>query len=168
MIKNKSANVFVRYSWVLLFVFWALHLVLSVRDFFPSLLDVCLCLPGGQTPIISSTGMAWTQLVSSNPRLASFIASTLVDDGISGVGLAIFGMLVSATGYRKGEKWAWFASWTMPAGILAAQLNVYQLTGSTMIILLAVVFTVVSILALMLPFRQFFPKEQSMRRENPD
>lgn len=161
MTNNKSTNLFVTYSWVLLFIFWALHLALSVRDFFPSLLDVCLCLPGGQTPIMSSTGMTWTQLAYSNPRLASFLASTLVDDGISGVGLAIFGMLVSATSYRKGEKWAWYASWTMPAGILAAQLNIYQLTGSTTILVLAVIFTVVSLLALFLPFHQFFPKQQS-------
>ena len=159
MIKSESANLFVRYAWVLLFVFWVLHLVLSVRDFFPSLLDVCLCLPGGQTPIISSTGMTWAQLASSNPRLASFLASTLVDDGISGVGLAVFGMIVSATGYRKGEKWAWYVSWSMPVGILAAQLNIYQLTGSTMILVLAVIFTVVSLLALFLPLRQFFPKQ---------
>ena len=101
--------------------------------------------------------MTWTQLASSNPRLASFLASTLVDDGISGVGLAIFGMIVSATVYRNGEKWAWYASWTMPAGILAAQLNIYQLTGSTMVLVLAVIFTAVSLLALFLPLRQFFP-----------
>ena len=160
MIDCKSANLFVRYSWVLLFVFWALHLVLSVRDFFPSLLDACLCLPGGQTPILSSTGMSWSQLASSDPRLASFIASTLVDDGISGVGLAIFGMLVSASGYRTGKKWAWYISWTMPVGILAAQLNIYQLTGSIMVLVVAVIFTAVSLFALFLPFRQFFPKER--------
>ena len=116
-------------------------------------------MPGGQTPILSSTGMSWSQLASSDPRLASFLASTLVDDGISGVGLAIFGMLVSATSYRKSEKWAWYASWTMPIGILAAQLNIYQLTGSTTVLVLAAIFTAVSLLALFLPFRQFFTKK---------
>jgi hypothetical protein len=158
MVSNNSASLLVRYSWVLLFVIWALHLVLSARDFFPGLQDVCFCLPGGETPIVSSTGMTWTGLASSDPRLAGFLASTLFDDGVSGVGLAIFGMLVSATSYRKGEKWAWYASWTMPAGILAAQLNIYQLTGSETVLVLAVIFTAVSLLALFLPFRQFFPK----------
>ena len=145
---------------MLLFIFWALHLVLSARDFSPALQDLCLCLPGGQSPILSSTGLTWAQLSSSDPRIGNFIASTLVDDGISGVGLAIFGMFVSATSFRKGEKWAWYASWTMPVGILTAQLNIYQLTGSTMVILLAVIFTAVSLLALFLPFRQFFPKKE--------
>lgn len=155
----RQAKGYEKYGWMLLFIFWALHLVLSVRDFFPTLQDLCLCLPGGQTPILSSTGLTWTQLSSVDPRIGDFIASTLVDDGISGVGLAIFGMFVSATSYRKGEKWAWYASWTMPAGILAAQLNIYQLTGSTAVLVLGVIFTAVSLLALFLPFPQFFPKQ---------
>jgi len=103
--------------------------------------------------------MTWCQLVSSNPKFAGFLASTLVDDGISGVGLAVFGIVVSLTGYKKGEKWAWYVSWSMPIGILAAQLNVYALTGSVMVIYLAAVFTIMSVLALLLPYRQFFPRK---------
>jgi len=101
--------------------------------------------------------LTWSQLVSSNPKFAGFLASTLVDDCISGVGLAVFGMVVSMTGYRKGEKWAWYVSWSMPIGILAAQLNVYAVTGSIVVIYLAIAFTIVSLLALFLPYRQFFP-----------
>ncbi len=156
-----------KYAWTLLFAFWTLHLVLSVRDFFPNLQDFCIgCLPGAQTAIQSSTGMSWSQLASTNPKLASFLASVLVDDGISGVGLAIFGMLVSLTSFRRGEKWAWYVSWSMPIGILAAQLNVYLLTGSAMVIVLAVVFVLVSLLALFLPYRQFFPKKMLPVSEN--
>ncbi len=150
-----------KYAWTLLFVFWALHLVLSVRDFFPSLQDFCMgCLPGAQTAIQSSTGMSWSQLASTNPKLAGFLTSVLVDDGISGVGLAIFGMIVSLTSFKRGEKWAWYVSWSMPVGILAAQVNLYLLTGSMMVIVLAVVFVLVSLLALFLPYRQFFPKKR--------
>ncbi len=104
--------------------------------------------------------MTWSQLASTNPRLASFLASVLVDDGISAVGLAIFGMIVSMTSFKRGEKWAWYVSWSMPVGILAAQLNLYLLTGSMMVIVLAVVFVLVSLLALFLPYRQFFPKKR--------
>jgi hypothetical protein len=162
MASAKAAKAYERYAWTLLFLFWALHLVLSVRDFFPSLQDFCLaCLPGAQTAIQSSTSMSWSQLVSTSPRLASFLASTLVDDGISGVSLAVFGMIVSLTSFRRGEKWAWYVSWSMPIGILAAQLNLYLLTGSVLVIVLAIVFALVSLLALLLPYRQFFPKKMS-------
>ena len=156
----ESVKGYEKYGWVILFLFWALHLVLSARDFFPSLQDLCLaCVLGAQTPIQAVTGLTWSQLVSSSPKFANFLGSTLIDDGVSGVGLAVFGMVVSAMGYRKGEKWAWYVSWSMPIGILAAQLNVYALTGSIMVIYLATVFTIVSLLALLLPFRQFFPRK---------
>lgn len=158
MTDNRLVGSYAKYAWMLLFVFWALHLILSARDFFPALQDVCLCLPGGMTPIQSGMGTTWAQLSSSNPRFANFLASTLIDDGISGVGLAVFGMVVAATSYRKGEKWAWYVQWSMPLGILAAQLNIYELTGSVMVIILAAIFTGVSLLALFLPIRQFFPK----------
>ena len=167
MTSTWSPNVYQRYAWTLLFVFWALHLLLSARDFFPTLQDVCIaCAPGGQTAILSSTGLTWGQISYTNPRFANFLASTLVDDGISGVGLAIFGMIVSLTSFRRGEKWAWYVSWSMPIGILAAQLNVYQLTGSTMVIILTVVFVIVSLAALFLPYRQFFPKKGSNDSRN--
>src|SRR5712664_2645141 len=155
-----SPKVYWKYGWAILFAFWALHLILSARDFLPSLQDLCLaCVPGAQTPIQTVTGVTWSQLISIDPKFASFLASTLVDDGISGVGLAVFGMVVSMTSYRKGEKWAWYVSWSMPIGILAAQLNVCALTGSIMVIYLAAAFTIVSLLALFLPYRQFFPQK---------
>jgi hypothetical protein len=162
MADARTPKAYEKYAWTLLFIFWALHLILSARDFFPSLQDFCLgCLPGAQTAIQSSTGMTWSQLASTNPKFASFLASTLIDDGISGVGLAIFGMVVSLTSFRRGEKWAWYVSWSMPIGILAAQLNVYMLTGSVIVIILSVVFVLVSLLALFLPYRQFFPKKMT-------
>jgi hypothetical protein len=54
--------------------------------------------------------MSWSQLATTNPRFASFLASNLIDDGISGVGLAVFGMAVSLTSFGRGEKWAWYVS----------------------------------------------------------
>lgn len=149
-----------RHAWLILFVIWAIHLVLSARDFVPALQDVCIgCLPGGQTPILATTGLSWSQLLSSDPRVATYLASVLVDDGISGVSLGIFGMVVSYTSYRRGEKWAWYLSWLNPVGIITAQLNLYYLTGSALTIILTIVFVTLCLLALFLPYRQFFPKE---------
>src|SRR5438132_10085145 len=160
MANVNAPKIYEKYARTLLFAFWTLHLVLSARDFFPSLQDFCIgCLPGAQTAIQSSTGMSWSQLALTNPKLAGFLTSVLVDDGISGVGLAIFGMIVSLTSFSRGEQLAWNVSWSLPIGILAAQLNVYLLTGSVMVIVLPAVFVLVSLLALFLPYRQFFPKK---------
>ncbi len=63
------------------------------------------------------------------------------------------------TSYKKGEKWAWYASWSMPVGISVAQLNLYLLTGSIIVIILALVFVATALLGLFLPYRQFFPRK---------
>ena len=145
-------------AWLILFLIWILHLALSAKDFFPGLQDLCAgCLPGGQTPILASTGQTWSQLVASDPRTATYLAFVLFDDGISGVGLAIFGMAISYTSYRRGERWAWYLSWLNPVGIIAAQLNIYFLTGSIFTIALTIAFLVLCMLGLFLPYRQFFP-----------
>ena len=150
-----------RHAWSILFVIWTIHLVLSARDFVPALQDVCIgCLPGGHTPIQVSTGLTWNQLSLSDPRFATYLASVLVDDGISGVSLAIFGMVVSYTSYRRGDKWAWYLSWLNPLGIIAAQLNIYYLTGSVLTIILTLVFVTLCLLGLFLPYRQFFPSRK--------
>jgi hypothetical protein len=151
-----------RYAWLIIFLVWTVHLILSARDFIPALQDLCVgCLPGGTTPIQASTGSTWAQLISSEPRIANYLASILTDDGISGVSLAIFGMVVAYTGYRKGEKWAWYISWLNPIGILAAQLNLYLLTGSVLVLILASVFIFLCLAALFLPYKQFFPSTRS-------
>ncbi len=156
----RPARAYERHAWLILVLIWTIHLVLSARDFLPTLQDACLgCLPGGLTPIQASTGMTWTQLLASDPKLATYLASVLVDDEISGVGLAVFGMIVSFTSYRKGAKWAWYLSWSNPIGILTAQLNMYALTKSTFVIVLAVVFISACLLGLFLPYRQFFPRK---------
>ena len=160
----EPARGYARHAWLILFFLWTLHLVLSARDFILALQDVCAgCLPGALTPIQTSTGVTWSQLLASNPKFATYLASVLVDDGISGVGLAVFGMIVSFTSYRKGAKWAWYLSWSNPIGILAAQLNMYVLTGSTLVIVLAAVFICVCLLGLFLPYRQFFPRKRPTR-----
>ena len=160
----RTSEGYERHAWLILFLLWTLHLVLSARDFIPALQDVCLgCLPGALTPIQASTGMTWTQLLASDPRFATYLASVLVDDRISGVGLAVFGMIVSFTSYRKGVKLAWYLSRSNPIGILAAQLNMYVLTGSTLVIVLAAVFIGVCLLGLFLPYRQFFLRKRPTR-----
>ncbi len=160
MQSSRALEFYGKHAWVVLFLIWAVHLLLSARDFFPALQDLCLgCLPGAPTPIQASTGLTWNQFASSNPKFAVYLASLLADDGISGVGVAIFGMVVSYTSYRKGEKWAWYIQWSNPVSIAAAQLNLFLLTGSALLTVLAAVFIGICVSALLLPYRQFFPKQ---------
>lgn len=54
---------------------------------------------------------------------------------------------------------AWYLSWLNPIGIIGAQLNIFFLTGSIFTIVLTLVFLILCMLGLFLPYRQFFPRD---------
>jgi hypothetical protein len=132
---SSSRKIYQEYAWVVLFALWGLHFALSATNFFPR---------GNPFP--------------TDPAAASLLSHASVNVGVSGLILAVFGMVVSTTAYRKGERWAWYLSWLQPFGIMVTQLNQYSQTGSITVIVLASVFTFISLVGLFLPFRIFFPR----------
>ncbi len=75
--------------------------------------------------------------------------------GVATTGLGILGIMVSLKPYRRREKWAWFTLWYYPAfwtlhligGLPPGKDHIHQ-----------VVFLVLSVVGLLMPIRQFFPK----------
>jgi hypothetical protein len=155
-----------KHAWAIIFSVWAIHLPLAIRNFVPPWQDICLgCAPNTASPLEVAIGMTWNQLVVALPGVSHFLGATLIDDGISGAGFAILGMIISLTAFKRGEKWSWFATWSLPIGIAVAQINQFALTGSAMVILLTLPFELVSILGLILPYRIFF-RSSKFRFEN--
>ncbi|AIF84543.1 hypothetical protein NTE_02494 [Candidatus Nitrososphaera evergladensis SR1] len=72
--------------------------------------------------------------------------------GVATTGMGIFGVMITLTAYRRGEKWAWLALWYYPVfwllhlalGLPPGNDHVHQ-----------VVFIVLSLLGLLLPVRRF-------------
>ncbi|WP_051939236.1 hypothetical protein [Phaeacidiphilus oryzae] len=79
-------------------------------------------------------------------------------DGLAAIGLGLFGTLITVLPFRRREVWAWWAQWFYPVfwvAHLAGRLppgkdHVHQ-----------VVFIVLSLLGLLLPVREFFPRPSS-------
>src|SRR5215467_7146229 len=94
-----------KHAWLILSSLWAIHVILSARDFFPALQDACVgCLPGGVTPVQTSTGLTWSQLASSYPRISTYLGSILVDEGSR----------ASVLG---------FSEWSCPTQVIARELD---------------------------------------------
>lgn len=76
-------------------------------------------------------------------------------NGVASIGMGLFGLLITVVPFRRRERWAWFALWFYPAFWivhLAARLppgkdHVHQ-----------VVFIALSLVGLLLPVREFFPR----------
>lgn len=71
--------------------------------------------------------------------------------GMIALGTGVFSVASAATGYRRGERWAWFAAWYWPALFLL--LAVDSWSG-----IVFVPFVALALVALLVPFRSFFPK----------
>ena len=74
---------------------------------------------------------------------------------VASIGMGLFGLLITTMAYRRRERWAWFALWYYPlfwmahlvGGLPPGKDHVHQ-----------VVFIILSLVGLLLPIREFFPR----------
>ncbi len=75
--------------------------------------------------------------------------------GVAAIGMGVFGILITTIAYRRRERWAWLALWYYPVfwtahlvgGLPPGKDHVHQ-----------IVFIVLSLVGLLLPVREFFPR----------
>jgi hypothetical protein len=70
------------------------------------------------------------------------------------VGMVIFGLAIILTGFRWGERWAWYALWYYPVFFV-----LHIIAFGTFII--DGVLALICALSLLVPYRMFFPKQQT-------
>lgn len=83
--------------------------------------------------------------------------------GLSDLGFAFFLIVISATAYRQGQKWAWYAFWFVPVYFLAwiALSLTLPLESQSSLIPPLTIFIILSIVGLCLSFRIFFPRTRT-------
>jgi len=140
-----------KYAWILLFVSGLLALIVSV-------FIVVVPAPIDTTGVNNLTGITWEQIVSQSPAAAKLTSYFIAQFGIAEAGFGILTMGISALGYRKGERWAWYVLCFVPIvwlGYVVTNLAVggtfWMQTG---------VLLILAVLGLLLPYRKFFPMKQ--------
>ena len=86
--------------------------------------------------------------------------SSLQAIGVASMGMGFFGVMITVTAYRQRERWAWFTLWYYPifwiahllGGLPPGQDHVHQ-----------IVFLVLSLVGLLLPVGEFFPRRVGRR-----
>lgn len=96
-----------RYSWILLLVVGLASLAIGVGDF-------VLGQAGDTEMVVAVTGMTWSELTASYPSAANLVDLLARVLGAWLTGFSLFAIAVSVTAYRRGERWAWFAMWSLP------------------------------------------------------
>ncbi len=68
----------------------------------------------GSTPILTAgyegfTGGSWQQLVATAPKAAEYTTLLFRMFGTYGVAFSLLAIAIAAKGFRRGERWAWWA-----------------------------------------------------------
>ena len=143
-----------KHAWIFLFVFGILWLLYG---FFLFIIPT----PEGSTPFESIAGIPWSELVASSARVANLLIYLTRAFGVLALVASIFIIAVSAKSYRRGERWAWYTSWSLPVlGGTFLALDVSSGAGGNYYALFYdALYLILPLPGLLLPYRKFFPRK---------
>ncbi len=107
--------------------------------------------------LLSLAGIAVAQMMISSPGFLNYVYYLIRTFAIFDGGFFAFFAVVSATAYRRGERWAWYLMWMMPALFVVDLPYEFLLRG--FIDISSIVFIAILGTGLLLPYRKFFPKK---------
>ena len=144
-------RVYEKYAWVLLLALGLLWLVVGLYSVF---------LPEGvfETDVQAVTNMPWSELKASYPAAADFVIFIYGLLGLLKLSWSVFVLAITLTGYRRGEKWAWYTMWSVPVLLICNALFSAIFTGDVSQTLQFIPITTITLLGLLLPYRKFFPR----------
>lgn len=100
-------------------------------------------------PADPDRGWAW---LTTDPEVIAYIKFLFRNFGIWVLAVAVFVIVISATGFRRGERWAWFSLLYLPVHI-GIHMVIWPWTIPILLVLM-----IMTLAGLLLPFRTFFPK----------
>jgi hypothetical protein len=144
-------RVYEKYAWVILLVLGLLWFVVGLYSVF---------LPEGvfETDVQSVTNIPWSELKASSPLATDFVIFTYGLLGLLKLSWSFFVLAITLTGYRRGEKWAWYTMWSVPALLVSNAVFSAIFTGDVSQTLQFIPITIITLLGLLLPYRKFFPR----------
>ena len=103
-------------------------------------------------------GMSLSELEASSPETTQLYRFTYGGLGMLKISWSLLIIAIILTGYRRGEKWAWYTLWLVPALLVGGALFNAVYFGDVSHSLQFVPITSLSLLGLLLPYRKFFPR----------
>jgi len=144
-------RVYEKYAWIAFFALGVIFLVSAVPHALGFNTDPAL--------VESISGTTPDDLKDSNPMFFDLYSYYFMGGALSDIGFAFFITVISITAYRRGEKWAWYAFWFVPAYFLGWVALGLTIESSSSTIPYLMVFIMLSLVGLLLPFRKFFPSK---------
>ena len=104
------------------------------------------------------TGMSLSELEASFPEATEMVRFLFGSVGVLKTSWSLLVLSITLWPYRKGEKWAWYTLWLVPAVLVGQGLWYSVFLGDFSEMLAYIPIVTVTLVALLLPYRKFFPK----------
>jgi hypothetical protein len=142
---------YVKYGWVVFLALGLLWLVVGLTQVFN---------PDGllENEAQHVTDMSLSELEASCPEATKLVRFLIGALGMLKTSWSLLVLAITLTGYRRGEKWAWYTLWLVPALLVGQGLFNSVFLGDVKEMLQWIPITTVSLLGLLLPYRKFFPR----------
>ena len=111
-----------KYGWVVYFALGLLWLVVGLVQVFSP--DELL-----ETDAQLITDMSWSELKAMSPVATEMISFHYGHMGLLKTSWSLLVIAITLTGYRKGEKWAWYTMWLAPALLVWNAVNNVNFLG---------------------------------------
>ncbi len=145
-----------RYAWIILFVVAIIFALFGLGD---------IILGSAADPAIVEgiTGMTPEEIGAADPRILALVDQQIRAGGASFMVYGILAAAIAWTSFRGGERWAWYALWTLPLlNVLIFLIQYTSVDFSSGVLppplLSAPIFLTIAVVGLLLPIRRFFPK----------
>jgi hypothetical protein len=141
----------VKYGWVVYLFLGLLWLVVGLTQVFN---------PDGllEDEALHVKGMSLSELEAWCPEATELVRFLFGAVGMLKTSWSFLVLAITLTGYRRGEKWAWYTMWLVPALLVGQGLFNSVFLGDFKEMLQWIPITTLSLLGLLLPYRKFFPR----------
>ncbi len=141
-----------KYGWVIYLALGLLWLVVGLNQVF--LPDTLM---GDEVQRVTS--MSLSELETLNPVAIELVRFLFGAIGNLKISWSLLVLAVTLTGYRKGERWAWYTLWLCPAILVGQGLFDSVFLGDFNEMLQWIPIMSISLLGLLIPYRKFFPRK---------
>jgi len=145
-------RVYEKYGWVIYLALGLLWLVVGLNQLF--LPDTLL---SSDAQLV--TGMSLSEIEASSPVATELVRWLYGAIGNLKTSWSFLVLAITLTGYRRGEKWAWYTLWLAPAILVGQGLFDSVFLGDFNEMLQWIPITSISLVGLLLPIRKFFPRK---------
>ncbi len=129
---------------------WMLIFVVALL---PALSAIFLLAFSGSRTFEEDTGVSWSELSSTFPTVATQFTIVQQASLVATLAVGLQSLAITYFALRKGQRWAWFAAWILPAYMLPGIVGLARTENQAGVALFGGAFVLISVAGLAISFR---------------